>query len=155
MLGRFTKKSPFARVVTAALEEARRRGDRRVGTEHLLLGLLAEPAAEPARALGAGLDDARAALDGMDSEALEAIGVHVADLPASAGPRRHPALSVGTLTTAARATVHRAVGASPTGSRDLAPRHLLTALLDLERPDPAAELIERLRIDRAAARRLL
>ena len=51
-----------------AREEARRRGDRRVGTEHLVLGLLREP--EIARLLGCDLEAAREALDAMDHDAL-------------------------------------------------------------------------------------
>ncbi|MYS42867.1 hypothetical protein GTY23_16820, partial [Streptomyces sp. SID5998] len=42
--------------VTSAVDEASLRGDRRIGTEHLLLGVLHEPGA--ARALGADLDSA-------------------------------------------------------------------------------------------------
>ncbi|MGW4277566.1 Clp protease N-terminal domain-containing protein, partial [Streptomyces seoulensis] len=44
--------------VASAVDEAALRGDRRIGTEHLLLGVLHEPGA--VRALGAGLDSARA-----------------------------------------------------------------------------------------------
>ncbi|NEA46962.1 Clp protease N-terminal domain-containing protein, partial [Streptomyces sp. SID10815] len=40
--------------VTSAVDEAALRGDRRIGTEHLLLGVLHEPGA--VRALGADLD---------------------------------------------------------------------------------------------------
>ena len=47
-----------------AREEARRRGDRRVGTEHLVLGLLREP--DIAQVLGCDLGAAREALDTMD-----------------------------------------------------------------------------------------
>src|SRR5262245_29909452 len=63
-------KSPIAAVVRSALEEARRRGDRRLSTEHLLLALLYDPAAAPARALGVDLETARAALDALDRAAL-------------------------------------------------------------------------------------
>lgn len=38
------------------------------------------------------------------------------------------------------------------GSRRITPEHLLLAILDCERPDPAAELMEQLGIDRAAVR---
>ncbi|MFD0885532.1 Clp protease N-terminal domain-containing protein, partial [Streptosporangium algeriense] len=46
------EKSPFAVVIKAAAEEARQRGDRRIGTEHLLLGLVHDPSSLSARALG-------------------------------------------------------------------------------------------------------
>ncbi len=41
MFNRFSKSARQA--VTAAVDEAHARGDRRVGTEHLLLGLLQVP----------------------------------------------------------------------------------------------------------------
>ncbi|MEV5500564.1 Clp protease N-terminal domain-containing protein [Nonomuraea fuscirosea] len=50
--------------------EARRRGDRRVGTEHLLRGVLHE--AEAAQALGADVESARSALAVLDDAALAA-----------------------------------------------------------------------------------
>ena len=56
-----------------AREEARRRGDRKVGTEHLILGLLREPAV--VQGLGCDLQTARDALDAMDQDALAAVGI--------------------------------------------------------------------------------
>ncbi|MEO3875279.1 hypothetical protein ABGB18_41385 [Nonomuraea sp. B12E4] len=50
------------------------------------------------------------------------------------------------MTSTAQAVLTRAVKAA----RDIDTRHLLRALLKLERPDPAAELMARLGIDRAA-----
>ena len=41
----------MGRVYLDATAEARRRGDRRVGTEHLLLALIADPDSSTARAL--------------------------------------------------------------------------------------------------------
>ena len=72
-----------------AREEARRRGDRRVGTEHLVLGVLREP--DLPRVLGCDLGAAREALDAMDSDALETIGIDRA-LDAPPVPTREPAL---------------------------------------------------------------
>ncbi|MGW1765803.1 Clp protease N-terminal domain-containing protein [Streptomyces sp. NPDC002073] len=134
--------------VTAALEEARLRGDRRLGTEHLLLGVLHEPA--PARALGADLETARAALDALDRSALAAVGVDIEGidrLPTPASRKRTP------FTSGARAVLPRAlVELRKTGGRRITSEHLLLALLACERPDPAAELMAQLGIDRAAAR---
>jgi len=59
-----------------AREEARRRGDRKVGTEHLILALLREPVL--AQALGCDLQTARDALDAMDHDALAAVGIGAA-----------------------------------------------------------------------------
>ena len=56
-----------------AREEARRRGNRRVGSEDLVLGLLREP--DVAQLLGCDLGTAREALDAMDRDALVAIGI--------------------------------------------------------------------------------
>ena len=56
-----------------AREEARVRGDRRAGTEHLVLGLLHEPLI--GSLLGADHPRARAALDALDRDALGVIGV--------------------------------------------------------------------------------
>src|ERR1700677_5109699 len=56
-----------------AREEARRRGDRRIGTELVLVALLNEPLV--AEALGTDAEHARAALESMDSQALVAIGM--------------------------------------------------------------------------------
>ncbi len=58
-----------------ARDEAIRRGDRTIGTEHLVLALLIDPGSPTARALGCDLDSARRALDALDSRALAAIGV--------------------------------------------------------------------------------
>ena len=56
-----------------ASEEARRRGDRRVGTDHILLALFEDPSIETV--LGVSLQRARQALDSLDHEALAAIGL--------------------------------------------------------------------------------
>ena len=56
-----------------ASEEARRRGDRRTGTDHLLLALLEDPSIEVM--LGVSLQQARQALASLDQEALGALGM--------------------------------------------------------------------------------
>jgi hypothetical protein len=56
-----------------ASEEARRRGDRRTGTDHVLLGLLEDPSIEVV--LGVSLQQARQALESLDQEALGALGM--------------------------------------------------------------------------------
>lgn len=152
MLQRLIKQSPFAVVVTAALEETRRRGDRRIGTQHLLLGLLHAPDPLTERALGVDLDTARAALNALDDEALAAIGLVVERRPP---PVPHPPVTVSALTSNARAVVKQAVNATTTRTRYTAPEHLLRALLDREYPDPVAQLLTRLGIDSTAARRVI
>ena len=73
---RYGSRYNFGATYYDARDEAIRRGDRVVGTEHMVLALLADPASPAARALGCDLESARAALDAMDAAALAAIGVH-------------------------------------------------------------------------------
>ena len=62
-------------------EEARRRGDRRTGTDHILLALFEDPSMEAL--VGVRLQQARQALDSLDREALVALGLGaVGDAPA-------------------------------------------------------------------------
>jgi len=86
---------PFAsgarEVVAAALAEARLRGDRRIGTEHLLLGVLRLPDTEAARALGVDLATARDALAALDHDALAALGI-VVGVPPARSPDDGPGL---------------------------------------------------------------
>ncbi|MFI6710130.1 Clp protease N-terminal domain-containing protein [Nonomuraea sp. NPDC050478] len=146
------EKSPFAVAVKAAMEEARRRGDRRMGTEHLLLGVLRDPSGPPAGAFGVRAEAARAALDELDRAALRAIGVDPGSV-ADARPRRHPSLPGTALTSSARAVINQAVKATSRKTRDrTGPSALLLALLDQRHPDPVAELIDHLGVDRAAVR---
>jgi ATP-dependent Clp protease ATP-binding subunit ClpA len=141
-------------VLASATEEARRRGDRRLGTDHLLLGLLHEQDSPAARALGVSLADARAAVDALDQAALAAVGIEAGSLgegpPVSFGRRLAP------LTSGARAVFKRAVDeARPSRSGRIATTHFLLALLSLQRPDPAAELLAALGVDPAAVRKRL
>jgi ATP-dependent Clp protease ATP-binding subunit ClpA len=138
-------------VLTAAADEARRRGDRRLGTDHLLLGILHNPGAGPASALGVDLDSARTAQDALDRAALAAVGIHAGDL----GPMEEPggAHRRPPLTSGARAVLKRAIEAArATKSGRIETRHVLLALLACQRPDPAAELFRELGVDAAAVR---
>ena len=178
----------------AARHEARRRGDHKVGTEHLVLALLVEPAL--AGALGADLASARAQLEALDRDALGAVGVVLtgaapfalasdtpgqaagtlpgalsdappADAPSAdplsadappAGRARRPKFKDVLegrlpLTPAAKALLRdSSKEMRRVGGRHLGPQHVLAALLELEPPDPAAELFAGLGVDRAAAR---
>jgi hypothetical protein len=131
-----------------ARDEAVRRGDRTIGTEHLVLALLADPASPAARALGCDLDSARRALDALDRQALAAIGIEPG---ITAGPVTARATGRLRLTPAAKAVL--------TGIRDARKSRgaglgiVLSALLDLPRPDPAAELLAALGVDAQAARK--
>jgi hypothetical protein len=142
LLDRLLGHTPLATALNAALDEAWRRGDRRLGTEHLLLGLLHDPAT--AETLGVGLGQARAALDTLDRAALASVGIHIDPvLPAATDPApKRPPLSVGSLTSNARAILRPDAGKRPQ-SFDA----LLAELLRCTPPDPAAELLAALGVD--------
>jgi ATP-dependent Clp protease ATP-binding subunit ClpA len=134
-----------------ATEEVARRGDRRLGTDHLLLALLRQPYSPAARALGVPLEEARATRDALDQAALAAVGVTVAT-PATPRPvrfgRRLPPLTSG-----ARAVVQKAmVEARPRRTGRLGGEHFLLAILGRQRPDPATELLHALGLDPDAVR---
>ena len=146
-----------------AREEARRRGDRKVGTEHLLLGLLREPVL--AQALGCDLRTARDALDAMDHDALAAVGIgagfNAPPIPIDEPIKRPGRPTLKTvlrdrlpMTPAAKAAMEKSYKAMRRGQR-LGPQELLLTVLELKAPDPAAELITALGVDRAAARQRL
>lgn len=138
-------------VLSAAADEARRRGDRRLGTDHLLLGILHDPGSVPGRALGVDLESARAAEDALDRAALAAIGIDVggAGPLQDAGASRH----LPPFTSGARAVFKRAIEqARPRMSGRIETRHFLLALLECERPDPVAELLHELGVDPAVVR---
>ena len=130
-----------------ARNEAVRRGDRTIGTEHLVLALLIDPASPAAKALGHDLDSARRALDALDSQALAAIGVQPG---ITAGPVAVRAPGRLRLTPAAKAVITGIRDARK--SREAGLGIVLNALLDLPRPDPAAELLAALGVDASAVR---
>ncbi len=133
-----------------AAEEAGRRGDRRIGTDHLLLGLLRDRGSLAAEVLGVDLDAAREASAALDRAALAAVGIDVGD-PSRSTPvpaRRHAPLTSG-----ARAVFIASVTkARAAKARRIEARFVLLALLERERPDPAAELLDALDVDVDAVR---
>ncbi len=143
-----------------ASEEARRRGDRRAGTDHLLLGLLEEPSIETA--LGVSLQEARDALDALDREALGALGmgphIDAPPLRMHTVPKRPTIKTVIKdrlrMTPAAKRVLQEAGKPMRRGKR-ITPQQVLSQVLDLERPDPAALLLEALGVDRSEVRRRL
>jgi len=145
-----SKKFGMGRVYIDATNEARRRGDRRVDTDHVALAMLCDPTTEVAQALAVGLDTARATLRLLDLEALARLGIDASSVEPPAEPRSTERLR---LTPAARAvfTSLRSVAAGERIGR----KHVLLALLARQHPDPAAELFDALRIDRNAVRQRL
>jgi Clp amino terminal domain, pathogenicity island component len=138
-----------------ASEEARHRGDRRTGTDHILLALFEDPSIEVL--LGESLEQARQALESLDHEALGTLGLGAgADAPAlpmRAVPK-HPKLSDLMhkdrlrMTPAAKKVLQNA--SKPNRRKHLVTgQQVLAQILTLQPPDPAADLIAALRIDRA------
>lgn len=140
----------MGRVVMDAAEEARRRGDRRIGSDHLLLALLKDEDSEIARALGVDLPTARGALVELDRQALAWVGI---DAPVidTALPRGHRQRLM--LSPSAKA-VFTGLRSRAKGER-LGVQHVLLSVLSLQRPDPAATLLDALGVDRAEVHRRL
>ncbi len=132
-------------VLISASSEAQRLGDRRTGTHHLLMGLLSDASSLTCQLFGVDLETVRSALTELDKAALSAVGIETAplDRPRTMSGRRRPPFTSG-----ARHALHQAVVASRAdGSPQIEERHLLRAILSLERPDPARQLLDSLHID--------
>ena len=139
------------RIVGYAMEEARSLGDKRMGTEHLLLGALHERG--PAEVLGVSLDDARKAAARLDASALEAIGFKSKDPVRVAMPTRgrKPPFSSG----AKEVMASMVKSAVEQKSRKITASSLLISLLGREELDPVSALLEELKVDRQAVRERL
>ena len=135
--------APSRNAVRFGVEEAGRRGDRRIGTDHLLMGLLHDD--DTATVVGVSVADARSTADALDARALEAIGLPIGDFRPAGQPRK---LTRTPLTSGARSVLHRTVAfTTAEHSRRIMPRHLLLALLERDRPDPAAVLLAECGVD--------
>ncbi len=142
-------------------EEARRRGDRRTGTDHVLLALLEDPSIEVV--LGVSLQQAREALESLDREALGALrlgsGTDAPALPMRAVPKSPTMRDVMRkdrlrMTPAAKKVLEEA--SKPNRRRlQITAQQVLVQILTLQPPDPAAVLLDALGVDRAAARQRL
>lgn len=142
----------FAQSARVAVEDARyeagRRGDRRIGTEHLLVAVVQDEAI--ARAIGADPGAAREAADELDRAALAAVGV---DLGHAAINGRTTTGKRAPFTPAAKTVMRQTlVHATTEKAKSITTRHMALALLDRPDPDPAAAILAALSVDRAAAR---
>ena len=142
-----------------ASEEARRRGDRRTGTDHLLLALLEDPSIEVA--LGVTLQQARQAHESLDREALGALGMvsgtDAPPLPMRAVPKKPRLRDVATkdhfrLTPAAKKVLEDAVRPNRRKLQVTA-QQVLAQILTLQPPDPAAVLLGALGVNTPEVRR--
>jgi ATP-dependent Clp protease ATP-binding subunit ClpA len=143
------QRQELGKVFHDANAEAARMGDRRIGTEHVTLAMLADPNSVTAKALAVSLDEARKALQALDSAALAAVGIEAVD----PGPGAQPARVRMRLTPGAR-DVFSGLKANRS-AKPPRPQHVLLGLLDCAKPDPAAELIDALGVDRAQVRQRL
>ncbi|HET9079676.1 MAG TPA: Clp protease N-terminal domain-containing protein [Trebonia sp.] len=142
-----------------ASEEARRRGDRRTGTDHLLLALLEDPSIEVA--LGVSLQQARQAHESLDQEALSALGMgsstDAPPLPMRAVPKKPRIRDIAKkdrlrMTPAAKKVLEEA--SKPNRRRlYITPQQVLAQILTLQSPDPAAVLLGALGVNTPEVRR--
>jgi hypothetical protein len=137
---------PWA-IYLRAGEEARRRGDRRTGTDHVLLALLEDPSIEVV--LGVSLQQARQALESLDHEALGALGLgsgtDAPPLPMRAVPKKPRIRDVMQKdrlrpTPAAKKVLEEAVKPNRRKTQVTA-QQVLAQILTLQPPDPAAVLL--------------
>jgi ATP-dependent Clp protease ATP-binding subunit ClpA len=139
-------------VLVAAEEASRRRGDLRLGTEHLLMGVVAT--GEPvSMEFGLSVDRIRAAQEARDARALRAVGIE-ADLDVI--PRRPPRRSRHWLwprshlpfTVAAKRSLERSLHIClAEHHRAITTTHLMAALVVGEPRDPAVRALRDLGID--------
>lgn len=136
-----------------ASEEARHRGDRRTGTDHLLLALLEDSSIEAV--LGVSLQQARQTLASLDQEALSALGMgsgaDAPPLPMHAVPKKPRISDVMTkdrlrMTPAAKKVLEDAVKPMRRKTQVTA-QQVLAQILTLQPPDPAAALLDALRVN--------
>ncbi len=148
-------------VYLLASEEARRRGDRRTGTDHLLLAVLEDPSIEVA--LGVSLPQAREALELLDQEALGALGMgsdtDAPPLPMRAVPKKPTFRTVMKkerlrMTPAAKKVLENAVKPNRRKT-EVTARQVLAQILTLHPPDPAAVLLDALGLSASEIQRRL
>ncbi|RVX38779.1 ClpA/ClpB-like protein [Nonomuraea polychroma] len=141
-------------VIDSALVEVGQRGDQRLGTEHLLLGLLHVPVSPWARALGVSLATARRTLDEIDRSALAVIQIDISRVRLGGTPP--PATKGIPWTYAARGVIkHAAEEMVHRRGRSLEPKHILLGILESRRPDLASAVLDQLAVDRTAVRNRL
>jgi ATP-dependent Clp protease ATP-binding subunit ClpA len=148
-------------VALQASEEARRRGDRRTGTDHVLLALLEDPSVEAV--LGVTLQQARQAqgTQGFLIERLMGLGsgTGAPPLPMRAVPKKPTIRDIAQrdrlrMTPAAKKVLE---DASKPNRRRLyvTGQQVLAQILTLQPPDPAAALLGALGVNTSEVRRRL
>ncbi len=138
-------------------EEARRRGDRRTGTDHVLLALFEDPSIEVV--LGVSRQQAREALESLDREAMAAVGLgsgtDAPALPMRAVPKKPTIRDIMQkdrlrMTPAAKKVLEEA--SKPNRRRlQITAQQVLAQILTLQPPDPAAVLLGALGVNTSDA----
>src|SRR5580692_9149513 len=139
-------------------EEARRRGDRRTGTEHVLLALFEDPSIEDV--LGVSLQQARRALESLDEEALGTVGlasgVVAPELPTRAVPKKPRFRDVVQKDRLLMTPAAKKVLQDASHRRGyVRAQQVLAEILTLQPPDPAAVLLGALGVNTSEVRRRL
>jgi len=140
-------------------EEARRRGDRRIGTDHVLLALFEDPSIEVV--LGVSLQQARQALESLDREALGALGLgpgtDAPPLPMRAVPKKpriRDVMKKDRLRMAPAAKKVLEEASKPNRRRlQVTAQQVLAQILTLQPPDPATVLLGALGVNTSEVRR--
>jgi hypothetical protein len=137
---RFTREA--RNIVTSAIEEAARRGDSRIGTEHLLISMAG---AQSLAGIFPSPDELRGQLDRLDDEALRSVGFDpgVLDVDHTARPRagrRHIPFT-GAAKDLLKGGLKEAIAL---GHRHIGAVHLALALTTANRPDRALATLESL-----------
>jgi ATP-dependent Clp protease ATP-binding subunit ClpA len=130
-----------------ASEEARRRGDRRIGTDHILLALFEDPSIEVV--LGVNLQQVRQVLDTLDNEAMAALGLESdADAPplvmhaVPQKPRFRDVAKKDRLRMAPTAKKVLEAAVKPNRRKTyVTAQQVLAQILTLQPPDPSAVLL--------------
>jgi hypothetical protein len=144
-----------------ASEEARRRGDRRTGTDHILLALLQDPSI--GAVLGVSLQQARQGFESLDHEALVSLGLgsgaDAPPLPMRAVPKKPRIRDIAQkdrlrMTPAAKKVLEEA--SKPNRRKlQITAQQVLAQILTLQPPDPAAVLLGALGVNPSEVRRRL
>jgi hypothetical protein len=151
---------PWA-IYLRASEEARRRGDRRTGTDHMLLALFEDPSIEVV--LGVSLQQARQALESLDQEALGTLGLESGTnapsrpiRPVPKKPRFRDVIHKDRLhMTPAGKKVLEDASRPRRRMTTITAQHVLAQILTLQPPDPAAVLLDALGVNTSEVRRRL
>lgn len=137
MFEKFT--SEARKTVTTAVEEAEKRGDTRIGTEHLLLGACRAGVLDE---LGVDEETVRGVLKRLDTEALASVGVEAGEF--SDGPntrRRGRQRHIPFTGSGKQVLVQALVEAKAIGSRRIESRHIALAITRLPDHDRAIRVL--------------